>query len=116
MERRRALSKAAQERVIANQAGLCAACDCDLAQEPVEFDHVLPLSLGGTNDETNFEALHRSCHKEKTRGDKSRIAKADRQRKAHETGRGRARKGPRLQTKPFSRWRSMSGKIVERKP
>lgn len=58
-----------------------------------ERDHVLALGLGGKDTLDNVEFLHRRCHKAKTDEDKERIAKADRQRRHHETGRssGKAR-------------------------
>lgn len=62
-----------------------------------EFDHVVPLGLGGGNDPNNWAALCPYCHKRKTRADLRRIAKAKRQRRYHETGRSRA---PRVDAPP----------------
>lgn len=31
-----------------------------------EVDHIIPLSLGGTDDEDNLRAINKECHKKKT--------------------------------------------------
>jgi len=46
----------------------------------VEYDHVLPLALGGADDATNLQALHSSCHSIfKTAPDRAQIVKGTRQ-------------------------------------
>ncbi|WP_158767319.1 HNH endonuclease [Terricaulis silvestris] len=72
------------------QGGRCLACDQRLVAS--EFDHVVPLGLGGSNAPDNWAALCVSCHRTKTVEDLRRIAKAKRQRRYHETGRSRAAK------------------------
>ncbi|MGE0829932.1 MAG: HNH endonuclease [Hyphomonadaceae bacterium] len=76
------------------QSYQCLGCNEDL--DDVEFDHVVPLGLGGGNDPDNWAALCVSCHASKTRTDLHIIAKAKRQRRYYETGRGRARRGGRF--------------------
>lgn len=64
---------------------------CNKRLDDVEYDHVVPLGLGGSNAPDNWAALCQVCHRRKTRLDLWRIAKAKRQRRYHETGRSRAR-------------------------
>lgn len=75
--------------ILAAQADRCLGCGAALSH--VEFDHVIPLGLGGDNSPENWAAVCPPCHKTKTRADLKRIAKARRQRRYHETGRSRAR-------------------------
>lgn len=73
----------------AAQSDRCLGCD-SLLDGAVEFDHVIPLALGGANRAENWAALCKRCHRTKTAADLKRIAKAKRQRRYHETGRSRA--------------------------
>lgn len=75
-------------QVLTAQQHQCLGCACRL--DAVEFDHVIPLALGGLNSMDNWAALCPTCHRTKTRGDLKRIAKAKRQRRYHETGKSRA--------------------------
>ncbi|MGV6875880.1 HNH endonuclease signature motif containing protein [Pseudochelatococcus sp. B33] len=34
----------------------------------LDFDHAVPLALGGADDLSNLRAVHRDCHKAKTNG------------------------------------------------
>lgn len=60
--------------------------------DDVDFDHVIPLGLGGLNAPDNWAALCQPCHRRKTIVDLKRIAKAKRQRRYHQTGRSKAPK------------------------
>lgn len=61
----------------------CEGC-CGLCHEPfgnadlIEFDHIVPLELGGAETADNIWPLHQECHKAKTREDIARIRKAQR--------------------------------------
>ena len=81
MTRRRYLTAKAKAELRALQQGRCA--ECDRFMEDIEWDHILPLCLGGTND-FNWQGLCRPCHVEKTRREAGMRAKADRQRAYHE--------------------------------
>lgn len=54
---------------------LCKRCD---AKKPkrytpaVEVDHIIPLTKGGTEDESNLQGLCKDCHEEKTNEDFNR--------------------------------------------
>lgn len=94
--------------------GRCETCNCKLgAQDRKEFDHVLPCALGGTNTVENCEVLCVACHKAKTKGDKGRIAKADRQRATHQGFKAPKRGG--FQTNKSGKWKKkMNGEVVRR--
>lgn len=80
VEKRRATPYAWKARIWASQDFRCALCWVRLgAPEDAEYDHVVPLALGGRHDIMNIEALCRTpCHLEKTKADIRRIAKAKR--------------------------------------
>ena len=49
------------------QKGRCAACGLYLKDgDLMERDHIIPKSLGGTDDVRNQQVLHRHCHDRKT--------------------------------------------------
>lgn len=59
-------------RILVRQQGRCAHCRLFFkAGDLIEFDHILPSSLGGTNGMDNLQALHRHCHDSKTAQDGS---------------------------------------------
>ena len=102
-------SQRAKEGVITDQSGICPLCDGELSGA-IEWDHVIPLGLGGADEIENIQAVHAVCHLHlKTKADVKRIAKAKRQ--AGETGQWarRKRNGPQLKsnsklaTRPFQK-------------
>ena len=44
-----------------------------------DYDHIIPLGLGGEHRETNLQLVSADAHKQKTRADVGMIAKAKRQ-------------------------------------
>lgn len=99
---RRALTQKEKLSVLLSQQGKCAACKERFALVDLEFDHVLPIALGGSNDLANFEALCGPCHRAKTAGDVKRIRKADRQRRAYEGT--KPQRGPKLKGGKLGRY------------
>lgn len=59
---------------------VCAGCGARLVgREGYDYDHAVPLALGGRNDVDNLRPYCRAvCHPEKTRRDQRAIAKAKR--------------------------------------
>lgn len=56
--------------------GHCYLCLAKLSSlEDTQFDHVIPLELGGTDDVENIQPAHTECHRDKTRNDARDIAK-----------------------------------------
>jgi 5-methylcytosine-specific restriction endonuclease McrA len=110
-------SKALKQAILDAQNHACRACGKPLAD--VEYDHIQALGLGGDNRPENWAALCPRCHKIKTAGELKAMAKADRQRRYHETGRSRApaaKPGMRYPASTFDReWRKhMDGSVTRR--
>lgn len=64
-------------KVLAAKGHICAACGKPCPND-AEVDHSIPLALGGTDEADQCQVLCKGCHKRKTRGDITRIAKAKR--------------------------------------
>lgn len=78
---RKRFSTRAREAVLARFGGCCAMCRQPITPASgLEFDHVVPLALGGEDIESNLQPLCSRDHKLKTAGDVGSIRKADRQR------------------------------------
>lgn len=78
--KRKYLSVPQKALVVKRQKGKCG-CGCgeDFTDpRDIEFDHRLPLHLGGTNDLDNFVALKKRHHLQKTKREAFERAKADR--------------------------------------
>jgi hypothetical protein len=93
--------------------GLCYLCGLRLTSlADTEFDHEQPLDTGGQDDPTNIRPVHAVCHRNKTKADVRKIAKARRLRKSEsehqdavmsrEPGTKRAAKG-KIPSRPFQR-------------
>ena len=96
--RRRSMTPARRRRIFEARGGVCAFCDKPI-EGPYEIDHLLPLALGGADDDGgNTVPMHPECHRIKTfgrprhrdGGDAKRIAKIRRMRRK----RGRGQAGP----------------------
>ena len=97
MTRRRYLTPRAKLDLWTEQGESCAECRKATAFSRTQWDHVLPLCLGGANDD-NWQGLCGPCHTAKTRREAGMRAKADRQRAYHE---GKKRRGRKLPSRPF---------------
>lgn len=65
-------------------AGRCEGCGVKLRPGNIEYDHEIPVALGGDNSIDNCRCLCRNCHGAKTSGhDVPAIAKAKRRQRAH---------------------------------
>lgn len=101
----------------ATRAALAAQTECQACggPGPFDYDHHVPVGLGGGNEIDNMRTLCRPCHLAKTRQDIRMIRKADRQRRKHfGTWREPKRK---MRSRPFDkRYRKcMGGTVVERR-
>ena len=111
---RRSLSRLALVRIFDAAEGICHICQTKIhTGEAWQADHVLPLALGGEDDEGNMVPVHECCHRKKTKTDIGRIRKADRQRANHlGVKRKRARPIPGSKN---TRWKKkLDGTVVER--
>ncbi len=97
---------------------LAAQCRCHICgalinpqHELWEVEHVIPLAMGGKDDETNLRPAHKSCHAPKTVLDQSSIAKA----KRLEARRLGIRKTPTMPGSRGTRWRKkLDGTVMPR--
>lgn len=66
------------------QNGRCA-CPCGekMQEGMVQYDHIIPLSMGGKDEPENLQALIKKHHADKTSKEAGIRAKCDRQRAKH---------------------------------
>jgi hypothetical protein len=60
-----------QKAIIYRDKGICQICGIDISgvwttEDERQFDHVVPLKLGGSNDPTNFQLLCKTCNSKKS--------------------------------------------------
>jgi 5-methylcytosine-specific restriction protein A len=92
--------------------GRCDECGIRLQTGRIAYDHKIPDGLTGANDLHNCHVLCIECHKQKTRSDVGRIAKAKRQ-YAREIGAHKSRNP--LPGGKLSPWkRKITGEVVRR--
>ena len=60
---RRRISKDVRQQVWARDGGLCVECGAD---DYLEYDHLIPVSKGGSNTPANIQLLCRRCNSEKS--------------------------------------------------
>lgn len=94
-----------KDRVADRAKGCCQKCGRRIVGKlRAEFDHVIPLIIGGEHRETNLQLLCNECHTGKTALDVKLKAKVARVRQKH-----MGLKKPRT----IRRWRKFNGTIVE---
>lgn len=62
---RELLSGSLRYNIIARAGGRCEACGISAEEKALEVDHIVPVNKGGTNDESNLQALCYSCNAQK---------------------------------------------------
>jgi 5-methylcytosine-specific restriction endonuclease McrA len=78
---RKKFSKKSLEKLLATFNGKCRMCQCAIdGTSGLEWDHRVPLAIGGEDALENLEPLCIRCHRTKTKTDVATIAKATRQR------------------------------------
>lgn len=104
MAKRKQFSKKSLEKLLAEFNGKCRMCTCAIdGTSGLEWDHRIPLALGGDDDLKNLEPLCIRCHRTKTKGDVTQIAKATRQRQRNlgiRKPKARIPSAPRAEKKP----------------
>ncbi|RMD90729.1 MAG: HNH endonuclease [Alphaproteobacteria bacterium] len=111
---RRSMSRTRRLRIFEAASGICHICGqrIDGTREPWEVEHIVPIQLGGEDEDANCAPAHVACHRAKTREDVARIAKAKRVRAKHL---GAHRPRATLPGSRASRWkRKISGEVVRR--
>ena len=86
MTKRKTLSRLARTRIFEAAKGVCCLCDQPILASRGEkhiIEHIVPLWLGGADDESNMKPAHYGCAIEKTRKESPVKAKSDRVRARH---------------------------------
>jgi 5-methylcytosine-specific restriction protein A len=82
--------------------GICCVCGLPIPRgEPFIDEHIIPLGIGGSNEQSNRGMAHLPCAKAKTRKDQNMIAKAARVRAKHLGIRKRG--GRKIRSRGFER-------------
>jgi len=58
--------KAIRERILTRDLFTCQRCNQSMHPRHLEVDHIVPLTEGGRESDSNRQTLCRWCHKEKT--------------------------------------------------
>lgn len=83
VKRKRFSTRAYQGRLAEHQ-GKCARCRQSItALTGLDWDHVIPLELGGADELANLQPLCKTCHVLKTKTDQGTIAQAKRREARH---------------------------------
>ena len=102
---RRSISDTERTRIFLAHQGVCAVCGGKIVGKAWDLDHGRALALLGDDTEDNLYPVHRSpCHRDKTKDDVAKIAKAKR-REARHLGSHRSRS-------PIRGWRKFDGTPV----
>jgi 5-methylcytosine-specific restriction protein A len=78
--KRKSFSAAARQRVLTRHDRKCAMCQVEITPATgCEYDHHIPLSIGGDDTEANLRPVCVRCHRLKSKADTTRAAKTKRQ-------------------------------------
>lgn len=101
-----------KDRVAARFKDCCGQCGEPIDEKrPADYDHVIPLCIGGEHRESNLALVCRSCHAVKTKRDVKIKAKIARVRK-RKLG---IRKPSKFSCSRDSKWKKkISGEVVAR--
>lgn len=83
MTDRRSLSPMRRLKVFEDAGGLCHICGQKIFGKEWDAEHVIPLALGGADDDSNLRPAHKACHGIKTRTDAASWSKAKRVKAKH---------------------------------
>lgn len=113
MPRRKRFHRRIYWQILRRQKARCSACDGSL-RSGYQFDHVLPIWLGGADAPENLEALCVPCHRHKTALEAGQRAKVTRIKAKREPALTPKRKRPKARL--GSRWlkRKVDGSVVRR--
>lgn len=114
MTDRKSISKAQKARVFLAWHGRCARCCHKLeAGDRVDYDHIVPVWLGGKNEDDNLRPLHFRCHLDRTK-----IDARDRAHVKRLNGTTPKRAGKPIRSRGFdrSKTRKFNGTVIPRAP
>lgn len=63
-----------QRKLLKIQKGLCTICKHHIKDSAIEVDHIIPRALGGKDNYTNWQLVHKHCHVLKTQQDRKNIS------------------------------------------
>lgn len=110
---RKTRSRKFRAELFNERQGICHLCQGKiLVTESWDIEHIIPLSLGGEDAGDNLALAHKQCHRQKTRQDMGRLAKAKRQGAFHL--RGKVTKQPLPFGKSSKLKKKLDGTVVER--
>lgn len=92
---RKGWTKARAQRILDRSGGCCAICGVSHKIAVLQLDHIIPLELGGVDDDANMQAICVADHRRKTALDMKAIAKLHRLQK---------KQGPREPSRHFRKW------------
>lgn len=112
-KKRKSISAKQRLKLFMDHDGVCHICGGKITVgEAWHVEHVVPLALGGDDEEANWRPAHSKCHKGKTKTDVTAVAKAKRREASHH--------GIRTTRAPLpfgrqSKWKKkMDGTVVKR--
>jgi 5-methylcytosine-specific restriction endonuclease McrA len=115
IHKRKTFSKKERARLFALYDGICYLSGAKIVPgDAWDVEHVIPLALGGTNDDDNLRLALCDPHKAKTKADVSSIAKAKRLEKKADP---LTRKPSRMQSRGFQTnlTKRFDGSVVPRR-
>ncbi len=83
---RRPLTSLRRLKLFEAHGGVCHICEIRIHGERGEkwdVEHVIPIAMGGKDDESNMRPAHVDCHAGKSKVDARNLAKVNRQRAKH---------------------------------
>lgn len=83
MTSRRSLSRMRRLAVFEAHGECCHICEQRIVGKGWDVEHIIPLALGGADDESNWAPAHKACHAPKTAEDVAAIARAKRRKANH---------------------------------
>lgn len=109
---RRRLTDKQKQTLLVQFNRRCDECKQPFAEkETIDWDHIVPLVFGGTNELSNFRPLHDGCHKPKSIREYKDAAKGRRLR-----GETKKRAKKKIQSPGFDKrfTRKLDGTVVKR--
>lgn len=81
---REAISGSIRYEVLKRASRRCENCGVSIDERPIDVDHIIPRSIGGANDITNYQALCNICNTNKGNRDQTNFAELEKTYKIRE--------------------------------
>ena len=100
--KRKPLTPTQRLKLFEAHKGLCGLCGAQIrAGEGWVDEHIIPLSLGGSNELNNRAPVHQNCAAAKTFGKDGDLAKAAKAKRQKMSFLGIRKEGPKIQSRGF---------------